>query len=102
MSRSFIKDSQIWLRAAKAQGLYTQAFTNGLPLTREEKTRKIIHASLDSLRFSVGGATQSTYENNRVGGKLDHALRNMKIMVEEAKNTRSDIRLSLTVYSVEK
>ena len=55
------------VRAAKAQGLYTQAFTNGLPLTRE-KARKIIHASLDSLRFSVGGATQATYEKNRVGG----------------------------------
>lgn len=29
--------------AAKAKHLYTQAFTNGLPLTRE-KARKIIHA----------------------------------------------------------
>jgi len=79
-------------RAAKAQGLYTQAFTNGLPLTRE-KARKIIHAGLDSLRFSVGGATQATYEKKSSGGKLDHALRNMKIMVEEAKNARSDIRI---------
>ena len=56
------------VRAAKAQGLYTQAFTNGLPLTRE-KARKIIHAGLDSLRFSVGGATQATYEKKSSGGK---------------------------------
>jgi MoaA/NifB/PqqE/SkfB family radical SAM enzyme len=52
--------------AANAQGLYTQAFTNGLPLTRE-KARKIIHAGLDSLRFSAGGATQATYEKIELG-----------------------------------
>ena len=47
------------VKAAKAAGLFTQAFTNGLPLT-QEKTSRIIQAGLDSLRFSVDGATQST------------------------------------------
>jgi len=54
------------VRAAKAQGLYTQALTNGLPLTRE-KTRKIIHAGLDSLRFSVDGATHATFKKIELG-----------------------------------
>ena len=54
------------VRAEKAQGLYTQAFTNGLILTRE-KARKIIHAGLDSSRFSVGSATQATYEKIELG-----------------------------------
>jgi radical SAM protein with 4Fe4S-binding SPASM domain len=80
------------VKAAKAAGLFTQAFTNGLPLT-QEKTSRIIQAGLDSLRFSVDGATQSTYEKNRVGGKLDHVLRNMRIMVEEARNNGSKIEL---------
>lgn len=80
------------VKAAKVAGLFTQAFTNGLPLT-QEKASSIIQAGLDSLRFSVDGATQSTYEKNRVGGKLDHALRNMRIMVEEAKNSDSEIEL---------
>ena len=67
------------VKAAKAAGLFTQAFTNGLPLTRE-RTSRIIQAGLDSLRFSVDGATQSTYEKNRVGGiwksqKKDHGSR---------------------------
>ncbi len=80
------------VKAAKVAGLFTQAFTNGLPLTREKASR-IIQAGLDSLRFSVDGATQSTYEKNRVGGNLDHVLRNMRIMVEEAKNSDSEIEL---------
>ena len=54
------------VRAAKAQGLYTQAFTNGLPLTRE-KARKIIHAGLDSLMFSVDGATHPTFKKIESG-----------------------------------
>ena len=80
------------VKAAKAAGLFTQAFTNGLPLTKEKASR-IIQAELDSLRFSVDGATQETYEKNRVGGKLDHVLRNMRIMVEEARNANSKIDL---------
>ena len=80
------------VEAAKAEGLYTQVFTNGLPLTKE-KAARIIHAGLDSLRFSVDGATQETYEKNRVGGELDHVLRNMRIMVEEAKKAKSNIEL---------
>ena len=80
------------VKAAKAAGLFTQAFTNGLPLTKEKASR-IIRAGLDSLRFSVDGATQLTYEKNRVGGKLDHVLRNMRIMVEEARNANSSIQL---------
>ena len=58
---------------AKKHGLYTQAITNELPLT-ERKADAILSAGLDSLRFSVDGAFQETYELNRVGKKLKRSI----------------------------
>jgi radical SAM protein with 4Fe4S-binding SPASM domain len=45
------------------------------------------------MRFSVDGATQETYQKNRVGGKFDRVHRNMKMMVDMAQERKSDIRL---------
>ena len=80
------------VKVAKIAGLKTQAFTNGLPLT-EDKADKIIKAGLDHLRFSVDGATQKTYELNRVGGEFDKVYRNMEMMVKRKKKWNSDIDL---------
>ena len=80
------------VRVAKEAGLRTQAFTNGLPLT-ERKADEIIQAGLDHLRFSVDGATQETYELNRVGGEFDKVYRNMDMMVKRKKRWKSKINL---------
>lgn len=80
------------VKVAKIAGLKTQAFTNGLPLT-EDKADKIIKAGLDHLRFSVDGATQKTYELNRVGGEFNKVYRNMDMMVKRKKKFSSDIDL---------
>lgn len=80
------------VREAKRQGLKTQAFTNGLPLT-PRKAEAIVRAGLDHLRFSVDGASQEIYELNRVGGQFKKVYRNMAMMVETAKKHNSDIDL---------
>ena len=72
------------IKKAKSASLITQAFTNGLPLTKR-KADEIVLAGLDFLRFSVDGATQKTYELNRVGGEFDKVYRNMDMMVKRAK-----------------
>ena len=80
------------VKVVKNYGLKTQVFTNGLPLT-EKKADEIISAGLDSLRFSVDGATQETYQLNRVGGEFSKVYRNMAMMVERAKKQKSNIDL---------
>ena len=80
------------VKEAKKYGLSTQVFTNGLPLT-EKKADEVILAGLDSLRFSVDGASQETYELNRVGGEFEKVYRNMAMMVKRAKKHKSSIDL---------
>jgi len=80
------------VKKGKSAGLRTQAFTNGLPLTKQ-KADEILLAGLDHLRFSVDGATQKTYELNRVGGEFNKVYRNMDMMVKSAKKHNSNIDL---------
>jgi len=80
------------VRHAKERGMSTQVFTNGLPLT-EKMADSILDAGLDMLRFSVDGATEESYQKNRVGGKFEKVYRNMQMMVEHAKAKNSPIRL---------
>jgi len=80
------------VKKGKSAGMRTQAFTNGLPLTKK-KADEILLAGLDHLRFSVDGATQEIYELNRVGGEFDKVYRNMDMMVKRAKKHKSNIDL---------
>ena len=80
------------VREAKKNGLWVQEFTNGLPLTKR-KADEIILAGLDSLRFSVDGASQDVYELNRVGGDFNRVHANMALMVTQARKHQSKIKL---------
>ena len=57
------------VRLAKRNGMRTNVFTNGLPLT-EKMADAILDAGLDSLRFSVDGVSEEVYQKNRVGGQF--------------------------------
>lgn len=80
------------VKEARAQGLLTHIFTNGLPIT-ENYAERILDSGLDMMRFSVDGASEETYQKNRVGGKFERVFRNMTMMVEMAKKRKSPIRL---------
>ena len=60
-----------------------------LMLKKCEKSSKY----LDRLIVSVDGATQETYELNRVGGEFSKVYRNMEMMVKRAKKHNSNIDL---------
>jgi radical SAM protein with 4Fe4S-binding SPASM domain len=77
---------------AKGRGLFTQMFTNGLPLT-EPMADRLLGAGLDMLRFSVDGVSEEVYQKNRVGGQFWRVKRNMAMMAERARARRSPIRL---------
>lgn len=80
------------VRLAKARGMETQLFTNGLPLT-EAMADRILDAGLDMMRFSVDGVTEEVYQKNRVGGQFARVHRNMRMMMDRARARRAPIRL---------
>jgi MoaA/NifB/PqqE/SkfB family radical SAM enzyme len=84
---------------AKARGLSTQMFTNGLPLT-ETLADRLLDAGLDMLRFSVDGVSEEVYQKNRVGGQFWRVHRNMKTMAEKARARQSPIRLEWQIIAM--
>ena len=83
---------------AKQHGMSTQVFTNGMALT-EEYIGRIVESGLDSMRFSVDGASKETYEQNRVGGDFDKVFSNMKMMVERARGSQTRVEWQFIVMS---
>ena len=67
-------------------------FTNGM-LLNPAKSYRLIHAGLDSIQFSVDGATQEVYSQNRVGGNFDTVFKNMRDIVTMARNHKSDMSI---------
>lgn len=61
------------VRYARAKGLFTITSTNGHFLD-DDTARRTVESGLDQLIISVDGTTQDTYEQYRVGGKLETVL----------------------------
>lgn len=66
-------------------------FTNGLLLNLEYSS-EIIEAGLDSIRFSVDGASQETYGKNRVGGEFEKVYQNMADFIKVAKKLNPSLK----------
>jgi radical SAM protein with 4Fe4S-binding SPASM domain len=58
---------------AAAKKIYTATSTNAHYLT-DEMARRTVESGLDRLIISIDGTTQETYQQYRVGGKLDKVL----------------------------
>ncbi len=65
-------------------------FTNGMVFSGTS-IREIADAEIDLIRFSVDGASEETYQKNRVGGKFVTVLENMKKVVAAHKNKKTRI-----------
>ena len=76
-------------RRLKQDGLYVGIFTNGQAFT-EKNITALAEAEIDLIRFSVDGASEDTYQVNRVGGKFANVYENMKKVVQahQGKATR--------------
>jgi len=81
------------VRISKHYGLVVRVFTNGL-LLNEDKCKKLIEAGLDEIMFSIDGATEETYQLNRVGGNFDKAYENMRDLALLSRQNGSKMRIS--------
>lgn len=64
-------------------------FTNGQAFN-DRNIEEIAGAEVDLIRFSVDGASEETYQQNRVGGRFDRVYENMKkvALAHKGKKTR--------------
>jgi len=76
------------VKYAHDKGIYTITSTNGHFLNKSN-AKKTIESGLDRMIISVDGTTQETYENYRIGGKLDIVLQGARNMVAMKKEMKS-------------
>jgi len=55
----------------------------------EERAERLIKSGINRILMSVDGCTQETYEKYRVGGNLDLVFKNMKMLSDAKKRTKS-------------
>lgn len=76
------------VRYAAAKRIYTATSTNAHYLT-SEVARQTVESGLDRLIISIDGATQHTYQQYRVGGKLDKVLEGTAHIIRWKRELRS-------------
>ena len=71
------EDMLLYLRARCPQAFVVTS-TNGIPLHKPERARKVVEAQLNRITFTIGGFTQESYERYHARGRLDMALAGMR------------------------
>lgn len=74
------------VRYAESKGIYTITSTNGHFLS-DDNIQKTLDSGLSRLIISIDGTTQETYEQYRIGGKLDQVLEGTRKLIR-ARNQR--------------
>lgn len=87
---------------AKQKGIVDVFFNTNATLLTERTARKLIDAGLDRLIVSIEGYTKEIYEKNRVGGKFEKVVSNIRNFVElrQKLNSRTPI-LRLQTVNIE-
>lgn len=73
---------------ASKKGIYTVTSTNAHYLT-PQNARRTVESGLDRIIISIDGATQETYQQYRVGGKLEKVLQGAQNLVQCKKELKS-------------
>jgi radical SAM protein with 4Fe4S-binding SPASM domain len=76
------------VKQASDRGIYTVTSTNAHFLT-ERKAIETVESGLDRILISIDGATQATYQQYRVGGKLDKVIEGAKNLVAARRKLKS-------------
>ena len=76
------------IRYASSKKLYISTSTNAHYLT-PKKAEETVQSGLDRLIVSIDGTTQETYEQYRIGGKLEKVKEGLKNIVEAKKRLKS-------------
>lgn len=82
------KDFLELVKYASSKKIYTATSTNAHYLT-DEMARKTVESGLDRLIVSIDGTTQETYEQYRVGGKLEKVLEGTRNIIKWKKELKS-------------
>ncbi len=82
------KDASMMIRYATGRNFYVTVSTNGL-LLNKKLNNNLINARLDYAIISLDGVKKETYEKNRVGGKFDILIENIKDLVSKKKEKKS-------------
>jgi radical SAM protein with 4Fe4S-binding SPASM domain len=77
-----------FIRYASERRVYTAISTNAHYLT-PTNARKTVESGLSRLIISIDGTTQETYQNYRIGGKLDKVLEGTRNLIEAKKELKS-------------
>ena len=73
---------------ASSKGIYTVTSTNAHYL-KDEVAKKTVESGLDRIIISIDGTTQETYEQYRVGGKLEKVLEGTANLVKWKRELKS-------------
>jgi radical SAM protein with 4Fe4S-binding SPASM domain len=76
------------VKYASDRGIYTATSTNAHYL-KDENAKRTVESGLDRLIISIDGTTQETYENYRIGGRLDKVLEGARNIVKWKKELKS-------------
>ncbi len=76
------------VRYAAAKGIYTATSTNAHFLT-DDNARKTVESGLDRIIISIDGTTQETYQQYRVGGKLEKVLEGTRNIIKWKRELKS-------------
>lgn len=74
---------------ASSRGIYTVTSTNAHYLT-PEKAEQVVRSGLDRIIISIDGTTQETYQQYRVGGKLEKVIEGTKNLIAQKKALKSN------------
>jgi hypothetical protein len=70
--------------------IYLYTSTNGLAFS-ETQARQLARSGIDEVTFSIDGASQESYERYRRRGRFDVAIRNLRAMADEKRQTARDV-----------
>ncbi len=73
-------------------------FTNGTEL-KKTVAEQLIKNGISKIRFSIDGASQETYNKNRIGGDFDRVIKNLKDTVLLSKGTKTKIEWQYIILS---
>jgi radical SAM protein with 4Fe4S-binding SPASM domain len=82
--------------ALKKDGFEVGIFTNGQAFN-DKNIEELARAEIDLIRFSVDGASEETYQQNRVGGKFEKVYENMKKVADAHKGKKTRIEWQFLV-----
>lgn len=86
---------------ASQKKIYTATSTNAHYL-KDDVARKTVESGLDRLIISIDGTTQETYEQYRIGGKLDKVIEGAKNVVKWKRALKSSTPHIIFQYLVVK